>query len=185
MYDPPLPGGLCRCGCGEPTEIAPKTVAKLGHVKGKPKPFYGKHRKRLTSLAARLHDGYEVDPATDCWVWQRAVAYGYGRVRSPADGRLALAHRVAYEQANGPIAEGLHVDHLCRNRACVNPDHLEVVTHTENVHRGFRHRFGPVVDDVRRLHAEGVAIRALAREYGITRAAVRTIVRRTTWAADL
>lgn len=59
---------------------------------------------------------------------------GYGRFY--LDGRGALAHRWAYEHYRGPIPEGLQIDHLCRNRRCVNPDHLEPVTASENVLRG-------------------------------------------------
>lgn len=59
---------------------------------------------------------------------------GYGRIY--ADGDYQLAHRVAWETVNGPIADGLVVDHLCRNRGCVNVHHLELVTSVENVMRG-------------------------------------------------
>lgn len=51
------------------------------------------------------------------------------------DGKMRLAHRVAYEIHVGPIPDGLEIDHLCRVRCCVNPDHLEPVTHRENMRR--------------------------------------------------
>jgi hypothetical protein len=70
-----------------------------------------------------------------CWLWTAAVdADGYGRVRWL--GRNALAHRVVYELLRGPIPAGLTLDHLCRNRACVNPDHLQPVALATNVLRG-------------------------------------------------
>ena len=75
-----------------------------------------------------------VAPDGDCLLWPTSSSTGYGSLSRA--GRTLLAHRVAYEQMVGPIPEGLTLDHLCRNRACVNPDHLEPVTMRVNVLRG-------------------------------------------------
>lgn len=76
-----------------------------------------------------------------CWLWTAGTnrdGYGSFRVGSQSDGtrRHVLAHRWAYEHLVGPIPEGLTIDHLCRVRHCVNPDHLEPVSHAENTRRG-------------------------------------------------
>lgn len=69
-----------------------------------------------------------------CWLWTGYTSAGYGRFW---DGTHVIpAHRWAWEQVNGPIADGLHCDHLCRTRNCVNPKHLELVTIAENIRRG-------------------------------------------------
>jgi hypothetical protein len=78
-----------------------------------------------------------VDKTQDCWNWTGALDNGYGRFQGgPRGSKVHRAHRLAYELLVGPIPEGLVLDHLCRNRRCVNPDHLEPVTNRINVLRG-------------------------------------------------
>lgn len=73
--------------------------------------------------------------STDCWLWTGALYWtGYGQFPGSM-GKTATAHRWGYERYIGPVPADLELDHLCRNRACVRFDHLEPVTHGENVRR--------------------------------------------------
>lgn len=68
---------------------------------------------------------------TECWLWIGSkTPEGYGRLS-----RDRYAHRVSFEIAGGVIADGYEIDHLCRVRSCVRPEHLEAVTHQENMRR--------------------------------------------------
>lgn len=70
-----------------------------------------------------------------CWLWAAGkTKQGYGVFRVGTV--LWRSHRLAYVEAHGAIPDGLELDHLCRNRSCVNPEHLEPVTHRENILRG-------------------------------------------------
>jgi hypothetical protein len=76
----------------------------------------------------------KVDKTDSCWLWTGAL-HDLGYARFSVGGLRVYVHRYSYELANGQIPEGLTIDHLCRVRHCVNPDHLEAVTHRENLRR--------------------------------------------------
>ena len=82
----------------------------------------------------RFNSRYEVHES-GCWLWTAGTRSGYGKFS--VKGRAFGAHRWLYERLVGPIPEGLQLDHLCRVRACVNPKHLEPVTHRVNTLRGY------------------------------------------------
>lgn len=87
---------------------------------------------------ARFWAKVNKDAPNGCWEWTGALTGGYGYFgRMTPDGPHNFnSHRAAYESLRGPVPDGLVLDHLCRNRRCVNPDHLEPVTHKTNILRG-------------------------------------------------
>lgn len=120
--------GECHCGCGEKTTIPRSTNTPLGRFKDIPMKYRRGHNGRFSPLE------YVIDE-NGCWIWQRCEAWGgYGKTKHK--GKTVLAHRVLYERVFGEIPHGLELDHLCRVRLCVNPEHLEAVTHAENMRRG-------------------------------------------------
>jgi len=94
-------------------------------------------KRRYAASIAHLRIGQFwnlVEKGPDCWTWHGGInGSGYGQFSLNA--HFAGAHRLAYELTNGAIPHGMQIDHLCRNKLCVNPSHLEVVTSRINVLR--------------------------------------------------
>ncbi len=94
---------------------------------------------RSRPIAERLWE--KVDKSGECWLWTGSrgctLRGDYGKISY--EGRTTTAHRAAYLIEVGPIPDGWDVDHLCRNRLCVRPGHLEAVPHRVNVQRGYDH----------------------------------------------
>jgi hypothetical protein len=94
----------------------------------------------MRELPARFLDKIEFEPNSGCWLWAAAMfKNGYGKYRSD-DGRTTYAHRLSWQFEHGEIPDDLELDHRCRVRLCVNPGHLEAVTHQVNVLRGILFR---------------------------------------------
>lgn len=92
--------------------------------------------KRGLSIEERLDIHTDKNGPDGCWVWTGALNDKRGYARLRVDGRNPYAHRLSYEIRVGPVPEGLELDHLCRNPACLNPAHLEPVPHVVNMLRG-------------------------------------------------
>lgn len=131
----------CACGCGRATNTV-KGVPKLfihGH-NGTPPPR--EPRPLAERLWAKVDKNGPIPAARPdlgpCWQWtSRPDGKGYGQINAgKRPTKMLRAHRVAYELSVGLIPDGLQLDHLCRNRMCVNPEHLEPVPCRENLLRG-------------------------------------------------
>jgi hypothetical protein len=102
------------------------------------------------TLRERFDEKWMPEPNTGCWLWTGAVGLtGYSQIK--VDGRCSTAHRVGWKLYRGPIPSGLVVDHLCRTRACVNPDHLRLVTQRINA---TENSVGPTAINAAKTHCK-------------------------------
>jgi hypothetical protein len=181
-----IPVGFCQCGCGLQTRVPTRNHrSNRGYheFSGVPLRFVKGHANKVKHNPNQYHEedtGY----SSPCWLWHgRLHERGYAHVYIPEAGKHRYMHVVLYERKYGTVPAGLELDHLCRVRRCVNPDHLEPVTHAENGRRGLLAKL--TRDDVeeikRRWAAGGVTKRGLGREFGCTCANIRIILAGKSW----
>lgn len=121
------PHDTCRCGARK--QIVSRLCRSCSNAE----------RAEPVARLARLTESFwsRVEKTETCWLWTGTRdGQGYGRFGSKRVFSSHFAHRIAYILKRGPIPDGLEIDHLCRNPGCVNPDHLEAVTHRVNLLRG-------------------------------------------------
>ncbi len=168
-------GGLCECGCGGQTARAKRSRHEQGILKGDYARFIrGHHSRKYVEGYVEEDRGHQ----TLCWVWHGQVRKdGYGV--SFQGGGPRLAHRVYYEDVRGSIPAGLQLDHLCRVRSCVRPDHLEPVTQKVNSRRGLGTKLSD--EQVLEIRAAYTGERGqqtrLAEQYGVRAPTIHSIVR--------
>ena len=114
---------------------------------------------------------YSVDQETGCWSWTGKIwSNGY------------VDHKYYYEKYMGKVAKGMALDHLCRNKICVNPVHLEVVTPQENIHRSAVTKLNwGKVENIKSLYIDGVRQKEIGRRFNINQSQVSRIVNGLRW----
>lgn len=157
---------------------------------------------KAKDIYVRFHERYTPEPTSGCWLWTGHLIYGYGQFRmSPPESRRETAHRASWLIHHGEIPEGLVVCHRCDVRCCVNPTHLFLGTHADNMHdaavkgrmdwkipdrpgllRGVKHPQAKLTeDDVRAIRSLPISGVNASRQFGVTPITISRIRRRLIW----
>jgi len=122
----------------------------------------------------------KVQRKTDCWIWPYSKGRdGYGRIWR--DGKVHDAYKFLYETLVRKVPANCELDHLCENKLCVNPSHLEPVSHKENCRRGKQTKL--TVQDVKQIRKMGGTFsqREIAEKFGVSRASIGLILQGKRW----
>lgn len=178
---------IAKCKCGN---IIKTNTTKLN----KPKhPSCGCWEGSFDRYKVGFEEKIEKSP--NCWIWTGCVDNnGYGVYGRREKGKQRITHRVAYELYKGKIPDGMVVRHLCHNKLCVNPDHLELGTYQDNMddmvkadrqakgqNQGAAKLTDSDVRKIRQLYKEGMPSRPIAKMFNMDKSTILDIVNRKYW----
>lgn len=166
--------GKCLCGCGRKTVIARQSLKSKGWIRGEPIRFVHGHNGKSKVRNWTIDGNY-------CWLWNGSPRKdGYCKTKS--NGKYIYAHRFIYQKLVGPIPKGLILDHLCRKPKCVNPDHLEPVTHVENLRRGKSAKLNPSkILEIKKILKNGVYQKVIAKNFNVSATLISYIKNGKRW----
>ena len=183
----------CLCDCGSELSLPASRVGARGYKSC----GCSRYEREKTSVVERFME--KVDKSSSeqgCWLWTGSVdRSGYGRIDN-GTGKLVSVHRLSYTHFHGPIPERMEVCHVCDVRNCVNPAHLFIGTHKENLDdmrnkgrsrdsRGEKNPRAKLresdVIEIHRLISQGTTQTEIARKYGVNRRTISHIATRSTW----
>ena len=180
---------LCVCDCSSQTVVKLNALTN-GHIRSCGCLDRDSRVERNRMRARNFEDLFLPEPNTGCWLWQARLNYlGYGNFQR---GGVVTAHRYSWTYYRGPIPAGMHVLHRCDTPACVNPDHLFIGTHLDNMRdmvakgrhvpngvKGAAHHAAKLSDDdvrkIRAARALGEPCTTIARRHGVSVSAVSLI----------
>lgn len=150
--------------------------ATRGLVKGQFRRFINGHNRIKRGISEEDYAVEDLGFGTPCWLWLGALnKKGYGHITRQS--RHLQTHRLMWEQLRGPIPTGMQIDHLCKVRACCNPDHLEPVSPLVNVHRSGRTQISePTVAAIRAAREAGEPLYVIGARFGVSTSHVHNIV---------
>lgn len=148
--------------------------------------------RKIRTIKERFDEKYVIDDTTNCWNWTASKWAGgrYGKIHSDKIRGDVAAHRISYEIHKGEIPKGMEILHECDNSLCVNPDHLRIGTHQDNMNdmvkrkrhgAGERHNKCKITDaqvlEMIKLKNEGIMLKDIAPMYNIHSATVSRLTR--------
>ena len=151
----------CACGCGRKVDYKqPRTGYLRNHQPSRINPL----NERVTAKIRKVAHG--------CWEWTGSKnSQGYGNIK--VGDRTLPAHRIVFEMYGNALEVGMDIDHLCRNKGCVNPKHLELVTRSENVRRGKSTKLNKT--KVLQIRASKESSRKICKKFNVCAATIRHI----------
>lgn len=172
----------CRCGCGQ--------IVKASFAKGHNSRLYPAGGRKPVPVNERFHDKYTKND-NGCWLWKaKILPNGYGCIKH--DRKDEVAHRISWILHYGSIPDGLFVLHRCDVRNCVNPRHLFLGTHLDNVHdcvkkrrQSFLGERNPkarlTLQDVICIRQSNSSMEELSKKYGVVKSTILKILQNETW----